>query len=249
MVQKVNYEIKEDEFIIKNYNEAKPFASFFPGIAGIWGKPMWIFYVNRAQAIACMGTKDKNGAIIEFLAANKAYRQTPLQGFRTFLKINGSYFEPFQNNQMKTNPEQDMHITSHLLQLVERNKLMGLEIKVQYFTLPNENIPVLIRVLILKNISKKKLALECIDGLPMITPFGLNDYTLKNESRLAEAWFSGVEFSKKNKIPVYKLKVEPADRPEIIEIKAANFYAGYYLKKVKLFFQNILLILILFLVK
>ena len=74
MQKKVSYSTLGDEFVISNYNAAKPFASFFPGIAGMWGKPMWIFYTNRGQAIACMGTKDKNGAITEFVAANKAYR-------------------------------------------------------------------------------------------------------------------------------------------------------------------------------
>jgi uncharacterized protein YfaS (alpha-2-macroglobulin family) len=48
---------------------------------------MWIFYVNRGQAIASFGIESKDKAIMEFQPANKAYRQTALQGFRTFLKI------------------------------------------------------------------------------------------------------------------------------------------------------------------
>ena len=99
MKSKVAYLTNEDEFVIKDYNNAKPFASFFPAIAGLWGKPMWVFYVNRGQAITCMGTTDKDGAIMEFLAANKAYRLTPRQGFRTFIKSGaGSVYEPFKNN-------------------------------------------------------------------------------------------------------------------------------------------------------
>ena len=89
---KVNYGVKNDEFIIENFNLAKPFASFFPGIAGVWGKPLWVFYVNRGQAISSLGSKDKDGAINEFVAANKAYRQTALTGFRTFLMIGDSYY-------------------------------------------------------------------------------------------------------------------------------------------------------------
>jgi len=62
----------------------------------------------------------------------------------------------------------------------------------------------------------------------MINPYGSDDGTLKFVPRLGEGWFGGVSFSKENKLPIYKLHVEPADRPEIIEIKAGNFYGGFY---------------------
>ncbi|PIQ87626.1 MAG: hypothetical protein COV73_03120, partial [Candidatus Omnitrophica bacterium CG11_big_fil_rev_8_21_14_0_20_43_6] len=55
---------KQDEFVIQNYNYAKPFANFFPGIAGKYGIPMWVFYVNRGQCICSFGTKDKDHAIL-----------------------------------------------------------------------------------------------------------------------------------------------------------------------------------------
>ena len=41
------YELNENgRFIIENYNESKLFSNFFPGVAGVWGIPMWAFYVN-----------------------------------------------------------------------------------------------------------------------------------------------------------------------------------------------------------
>jgi hypothetical protein len=97
MGNKPVYTNNNDEFIIENYNNVKAFASFLPAIAGLWGKPLWVYYVNRGQAIANFGIKDKDGAIMEFVAANKAWRQTALQGFRTFYKVNGAFFEPFRN--------------------------------------------------------------------------------------------------------------------------------------------------------
>ena len=68
---------KDGEFVIDNYNLAKPFSSFFPGIAGPWGVPIWAFYVNRGQAIASFGIKDKDHPIMEFQPANKSYYLTP----------------------------------------------------------------------------------------------------------------------------------------------------------------------------
>jgi len=51
--KKVRYYLnKNGEFVIENYHLAKPFSSFFPGIAGLWGIPAWVFYVNRGQGIA-----------------------------------------------------------------------------------------------------------------------------------------------------------------------------------------------------
>ncbi len=57
---KVSYNLFDDgTFVIDNYNHAKSFSSFFPGIAGLKGIPMWVFYVNRAQGIASFGIKNK----------------------------------------------------------------------------------------------------------------------------------------------------------------------------------------------
>ena len=85
------------EFIIDNYNSAKPFSSFFPGIAGTNGIPMWVFYVNRGQAIASFGVKDKDSPIMEFQPANKAYRITPYEGFRTLSNFNAIIQPLFTN--------------------------------------------------------------------------------------------------------------------------------------------------------
>ena len=60
-------------FISDRYQKQKPFAGFLPGIAGKEGLPMWVFYVNRGQAISTFGVRDKNGEISEFYHANLEY--------------------------------------------------------------------------------------------------------------------------------------------------------------------------------
>ena len=220
--------VEEDKFVIENYNNFKPFASFLPSIAGFWGKPLWVFYVNRGQAISSFGSKDKDGAILEFVAANKAWRFTSIQGFRTFLKIDEKFYEPFQNKILENNKIiQRMYITSHTLKLLEINKELNLEFEVEYFTLPNETFPALMRIIHIKNTSNNPIKIECLDGLPIIIPYGLNDFMLKNISRLAEGWYSGVFFETKKSVPVYKLLVEPKDTPEVIPVKGCNFYYGF----------------------
>ena len=56
----VKYTLNADgRFIIENYNKSKPFSNFFPGIAGLCGIPMWVFYVNRGQCISSFGIESK----------------------------------------------------------------------------------------------------------------------------------------------------------------------------------------------
>src|SRR5450631_3737993 len=89
-------------FVIDDYNQAKLFADFFPGVSGLYGIPMWAFYVNRGQGLSSFGIESKDKAILEFQPANKAYRLASMQGFRTFLKITDGkkqkFYEPFANS-------------------------------------------------------------------------------------------------------------------------------------------------------
>ena len=221
----VHYAVNGNEFIITNYNNAKAFASFLPAIAGLWGKPLWVYYVNRGQAISSLGVQDKDGAMLEFVAANKAWRLTASQGFRTFYKVNGIYYEPFQNAPGRDRITQTMYIKPHSVRLVDRNEAAGIETEITACTLPGEFFPALLRRLAITNISSKTLNIECIDGLPILHPFGTRNWMLKNLSRLAEGWFAGVHFTPGG-VPYYKLPVEALDRPEIVPLHGAHFYCG-----------------------
>jgi hypothetical protein len=55
-------------------------------VAGVFGKPVWAFYVNRGQGIASFGVASKDFPLLEFNSANKAYQLTPYIGFRTFIQ-------------------------------------------------------------------------------------------------------------------------------------------------------------------
>ena len=85
--------LENNNYIINDYQKQKPFSSFLSGIAGKMGKPLWAFYVNRGQAIASFGVRDKNGAIMEFYPANQSYMYTGINGFRTFIKVDGIIHE------------------------------------------------------------------------------------------------------------------------------------------------------------
>jgi len=134
--QKVRYDLDKDyRFVIENYNWAKPFSNFFPGIGGKWGVPMWVFYVNRAQCVSSLGLRDKDNAIIEFHSFNKALQLIDRYGFRTFIKTpEGLLYEPFQKNRDEK-IRQTMAVSSGELEINELNPELGIQTNVLYFPL------------------------------------------------------------------------------------------------------------------
>jgi hypothetical protein len=167
---------------------------------------------------------------MEFLPANWAYNLVSSQGFRTFIKLpehpTFKFYEPFQNDVLEGhNRTQTMTISPAKLTLEEVNHTLGLTVIVEYFNVPQESYAGLLRKLTLINLNRESIKMEVLDGLPLIVPYGLDDYGLKHMRRLFEAFVEVTNFT--NKAPFYKLKVEPADRPDVVRIKKGNFYIGF----------------------
>ncbi|RMH69379.1 MAG: hypothetical protein D6675_12715 [Gemmatimonadetes bacterium] len=215
------------DVVIENYNSAKLFASFFPGVAGKSGIPMWVFYVNRGQCVCSMGIEGKHHPIMEFLPANWAYQLVPSQGFRTFLKVQNQFYEPFQDHLRDKHMQRTQRLTiqpAHVI-LEEKNPTLGLNMTVEYFTIPNAEYAGLVRRLRIENITASKIAVEGLDGLPLIIPYGIDNFGLKNMRRLVEAFVEVTNLD--HHVPFFKGKVEPADRPDVVRIQKGNFYVGF----------------------
>jgi hypothetical protein len=71
-------------YVMKNFDRLKPMSNFLNGLGGLWGVPLWAFYVNRGQGITSFGKQNKDNAILKFNTAEKAYQETPFIGFRYF---------------------------------------------------------------------------------------------------------------------------------------------------------------------
>ncbi|MDD5731026.1 MAG: cellobiose phosphorylase, partial [Candidatus Omnitrophica bacterium] len=237
-LRKPKYSLNQKgQFVIENYNYAKPFANFFPGIAGKYGIPMWVFYVNRGQCICSFGTKDKDRAILEFFPANKSWQFVSSLGFRTFIKIKAaeenSYYEPFHNGcaNLKYRITNSMAMGSGELILEEDNRTLGLKTRVEYFNIPNDAYAGLSRIVTVENTGRNTKKLQLIDGLPQIVPFGTHNFFLKKLGRTIEAWMKIDNLD--NDIPFYKLEVDPSDRPEVVHIEEGNFYLGFHFSGTK----------------
>ena len=210
-------------FEISDFQRKPPFSNLLPGIAGPFGIPMWIFYVNRGQAISSFGISDKDHPIMEFQPANKAYQSTPLLGFRTFIKKLGrqesEVYEPF--NITSAESKKNMWIDLNELRIQDESQINHLRTNVIYNNLTNEPVGGLIRKIEITNIGFQASEYEIVDGMPAIIPYGLNNSALKETSRTMEAWFEIKNLE--SNIPFYQLRSTIKDSSEIQSIEEGNF--------------------------
>ena len=219
------YELEpEGRYRIDGYDAAPGFCSFLPGIAGPEGVPLWCLYVNRAQAIASFGVSDKDHALVEFLPATWAYQLVGVQGFRTFCKIDGQYYEPFRDGPTDPDCVRQMHIQPDMLEITETNPHRGLRFHVRYFTPVNRVVGSLARHVTVENISGQRRAVTLLDGLPLLIPAGFTDWGLKGLRHIYEAYASVRLIGQ---VPYFASKVGTHDEAEIVRITAGNFYAAW----------------------
>ena len=225
---RTKHELRPDgSYLIRDYDEAPGFCSLLPGIGGPNGVPMWCMYVNRGQAVVSFGVADKEHAIGEFLPATWAYQLAGVQGFRTFCKVNGRYYEPFQRDVRSADFsfERVMTIAHDRVAVEERNDILGLCFNVRYVSVVNRPVPALIRRLEFTNTSNEPRHIDALDGLPLILPAGFNDFVLKKMRHIMEA-YAKVSVVAGN-VPFFATKVQTHDEAEVVEVKDGSFYTAY----------------------
>lgn len=216
------YYLDGNTYVIKQYDRLPPFSSFLPGLAGIKGIPLWVYYTNRGQGVNSFGIHNKNNAIMEFNPANTAYENTPVKGFRTFLKCNGEFFEPFFSYTGQA--ERNLYIRKNSFAIEEINRVYGLKITVKYYVLPNSSIGGLIRNLCIRNISEDKKTLRMLDGLPKIIPYGIQNGAYKEMSNLLKSWTEIKNLE--NQIPFYTLRASSDDSAEVSDVEGGYYYVS-----------------------
>lgn len=218
----MDYFYNDQGFVIKNYNKKNPFANFLPGVAGKMGIPLWAFYVNRAQGISGFGLQDKNHPIMVFTPANKAYETVGFDGFRTFIKTDKGFYEPFK---VDTPYPHQMIINPTSFTIEEENTDLGLRVKVTYFGLPNEKIAGLVRKVFIENISSQPLKIELLDGIAEILPSGIQNEAFKSVSNVLASWIDVNHLDEG--FAFYKLRASTGDSSEVKEVRDGNFYMGF----------------------
>lgn len=213
-----NYTLSGEKFIIENYDKLPPFSSFLPGLAGVKGIPVWSFYTNRGQGINSFGIHNKGNAMMEFNPANTSYEEVTLKGFRTFVRIDGEYFEPFCSYAPELNRR--MEIERNVITISEESH--GLKITVCYIILPNENIGALVRKVTVENTDGKEHAIELLDGMPQIITYGVQNSTYKEMSNLFRSYAEIRNME--NKAPFFTTRAASDDSGEVAETEGGFFY-------------------------
>jgi hypothetical protein len=224
-------------FVMTNFDSRKPMSNFLAGVGGLWGVPMWLFYVNRGQGVQSFGTANKDGGIAAFQTAEKAYQETALTGFRTFLKGERPNskecwkYQPFMPDPSDKKVERDMKIGMNEFEIEERNNELGLQTNILYYTSSFEDFPALIRKTTFTNTdSSQPLEIEVLDGLAKLIPHGLTSVSIAAMGRTLEAWMKvyNVGNGKGDKThPFFRITQGTADTSTVQLIKEGHFAVSY----------------------
>ncbi|MGN0426768.1 MAG: hypothetical protein ACI4F0_03115 [Agathobacter sp.] len=210
-----------NRFVIENYQRKPEFSSFLPGISGVKGIPLWSFYVNRGQAICSFGSCDKEHSIMEFYPAEQSYRLVKKFGFRTMLKVDGTYVEAFQRNDSSTR----MYIGMNEMEIEEFLEREGIKVNVLYFILPEEKVGGLVRRVTISNISQEKKYVEIVDGMPSVIPYGISLTDYKEMAQTMKAWMQVEDVEEK--MPYYRVRYSTKDSASVTKIEEGNFFLAF----------------------
>ncbi len=214
---KRNYTFENGKFVIRNFSNLPPFTSFLPGIAGLAGRPLWAFYVSRGQGIAGFGVGGKDLPIMEFSPAEIAYSTVPLNGFRTFLRIDGKGFEPFRvGGSLPTR----MEICRSGFAIQEDAAPYSL--RVEYFGVPNKDFAALGRIVTYTNRTGAEQEVEVLDGLAQMLPFGLANSAFKETGNLFRSWM--VAEGMREGYSFVRMRSSTADCAEVCAVTGGNFF-------------------------
>ena len=138
-------------------------------------------------------------------------------GFRTFVKVDGSFFEPFYTD----NESETMSIYMNGLGISDVNTEYGITTNVDYTTLPLEQIGALLRVVTIRNDADKKRCFEVLDGMPALVPYGVEQFGLKMMTQTTKAWMQVEDVDRK--VPYYRVRVSMEDSAVIKKVDGGNF--------------------------
>lgn len=226
-----------DRYVVEDFDAKPTFSDFLPGVAGIFGKPVWSFYVNRGQGMASFGTESKEYPILEFNAANKAYQLTPFIGFRSFIRgsrmLSSFETEPFapattrnldDPKDDKSKPKRIMYVGTNEFEVQEFDSANGVAVAAKYFVLPEEDFASLVRRSTYTNTGSTELTLSILDGLAKMEPSGgMLDWSLKQMGRTLEGWMGVYHADDTLTKPFYKMSTEPGDSASV-KIEEAGHY-------------------------
>ncbi len=231
-----------NRYVMRNFDLARPMSNFLNGLGGMWGIPMWAFYVNRGQAITSFGKQNKDNAIAKFVTAEKAYLQTPFTGFRTFIRATCGdkhftympFFPRTSDDSDQQHLQRNMIIGMNEMEIEEINLDKNLQTNILYFIAPEQTFPSLVRSATFTNLDEHhELEMEILDGLGQIIPNGLGNNNIDAMGRTMEAWMNVYNVGDTQSdnthitLPFFHISQDTADTPQVKIIRDGYFAISY----------------------
>lgn len=225
-------------YVMSNFDTSKPMSDFLNGLGGVWGVPMWAFYVNRGQGIASFGRQNKDGSIQKFVTAEKAYQQTPFTGFRTFIRgerdgkvFNHMPFFPETSSNISpkdTEVSRDLMIGQNEMEIQEIEPSIGLKTNILYFSPPDEDYPSLIRKVTFSNLdASSDLVIDVLDGLAKLIPAGFSNGGIDAMGRTLEAYMRVYNVQLSITEPFFHASQSTADTAQVSQIIDGQFVVSF----------------------
>ncbi|MGA1531207.1 MAG: hypothetical protein ACO398_10765, partial [Kiritimatiellia bacterium] len=216
----------EATFTQDGFDRCPPFTSFLPGIAGFYGKPMWLYYVNRGQAVACFGIRDKNHGIMPFQSASLHLARVEQEGFRTLVRWREGdaprFYEPFR---AAVEAKRSLTITPAALMLDETGGGAALDFRVAYTTVAGESCPALLRSVTITNRSSAARSLDVLDGFPRLVPYGLDHFASQNAPFIGQGYLHIDGLGEG--LPFFRFLDAPSYQHVIARRDAGHFYFAF----------------------
>jgi hypothetical protein len=111
------------------------------------------------------------------------------------------------------------------LELQATDTAHSIQTNVLYFTLPGESFAGLVRQVTVTSLGNEPLALEMLDGMARVMPFGVNNWGLKEIGRTSEAYMAVLCLEEG--LPFYRFRASAGDSAEVSEIQAGHFYLSF----------------------
>lgn len=213
-----NYQFFDNKFVIKSFDKAKGFSSFLPAIAGVKGKPLWLFYTNIGQCVGGVGVDNKDTPMMPFDSYRKARKEIPINGFRTFIKIDGVLYTPFFLTNSKVIRNMYIEKTSFTIEEIYPSLY---KYEITYSTISNKPFPGLIRHIKITNLSDKQHQFEVIDGANVFLPCAISNYAYHLMNTLASAYC--LTYPNDNK-PFFNFKEPESDSATVKVSSKGNGY-------------------------
>ena len=161
--------------------------------------------MDRQSAASAQRTKIIHHGI---LSGTSVLPVTKTNGFRTFLKVDGTFYEPFVDDDM---PHKNVHRYERAGNRGDKRSTWH-QSKCPVLHNAKRASRRLVRTVTITNLAGAKKDVEVLDGMPALLPYGIALKDMKETAQTTKAWMQVEDVNEK--LPYYRVRIALADAAE-----------------------------------